>query len=108
LDVHKHTVVACVRGLDAKGKGKRQVRTFATMTGHLLELGDWMTREGVTHVAIESTGVYGKPTGNLLEGQFQVLLVNAQHIKQLPGRKTDVKDCAWIAQLLQHGLLRGS
>src|SRR5438270_17022 len=108
LDVHKNTVVVCVRRLDAKGKVKRQVRTFGTMTRHILELGDWLTREGVTHMAMESTGVYWKPIWNLLEGQFQILLVNAQHIKQVPGRKTDVKDCEWIAQLLQHGLLRGS
>jgi len=108
LDVHKNTVVVCVRRLDAKGKAHRQVRTFGTMTGQILELADWLADEGVTHVAMESTGVYWKPIWNLLEGQFQILLVNAQHIKQVPGRKTDVKDCEWIAQLLQHGLLRGS
>jgi transposase len=108
LDVHKNTVVACVRRLDAKGKARRQVRTFGTMTEQILELADWLADEGVTHVAMESTGVYWKPIWNLVEGQFQILLVNAQHIKQVPGRKTDVKDCEWIAQLLQHGLLRGS
>jgi transposase len=107
LDVHKDTVVACVRRLDAKGKAQRQTRTFGTMTIHLLALTDWLTEQGVTHVAMESTGVYWKPIWNLLEGQFDVLLVNAQHIKQVPGRKTDVKDAEWIAQLLQHGLLRG-
>src|SRR5260370_16040923 len=107
LDVHKQTVVACVRRLDAKGKVRQQTRTFGTMTSHLLELGDWLAEQGVTQVA-ESTGVYWKPIWNLLEGQFQVLLVNARHIKQVPGRKTDVKDAEWIAQLLQHGLLRGS
>ena len=85
-----------------------QTRTFGTTTSALLELSDWLSRAGVTHVAMESTGVYWKPIWNLLEGQFQILLVNAQHIKQVPGRKTDVKDAEWIAQLLQHGLLRGS
>jgi transposase len=78
------------------------------MTGQVLELGAWLAEQGVTQVAMESTGVYWKAIWNLLEGQFQVLLVNAQHIKQVPGRKTDVKDAEWIAQLLQHGLLRGS
>jgi transposase len=78
------------------------------MTCHLLALADWLASEGVTHVAMESTGVYWKPVFHLLEGRFEVLLVNAQHIKQVPGRKTDVKDCEWIAQLLQHGLLRAS
>ena len=108
LDVHKQTVVACVRRLDAKGKVQQQTRTFGTMTSQLLELGDWLAEQAVTHVAMESTGVYWKPIWNLLEGQFEILLVNAQHIKQVPGRKTDVKDAEWIAQLLQHGLLRGS
>ena len=104
LDVHKNTVVACVR----RGPCRGQVRTFATMTGALLQLADWLAAEGVTHVAMESTGVYWKPIWNLLEGRFRIVLVNAQHIKQVPGRKTDVKDCEWIAQLLQHGLLRPS
>jgi transposase len=108
LDVHKETVVACVRRVDAKGKVRQQTRTFGAMTGQLLELADWLAEQGVTHTAMESTGVYWKPIWNLLEGQFQILLVNAQHIKQVPGRKTDVKDAEWIAQLLQHGLLRGS
>ena len=108
LDVHKDSVVACVRRVDAKGKVQRQTRTFGTMTIHLLALADWLTEQGVTHVAMESTGVYWKPIWNLLGGQFDILLVNAQHIKQVPGRKTDVKDAEWIAQLLQHGLLRGS
>ncbi len=108
LDVHKETVVACVRRAEATGKVQQQTRTFGTMTSQLLELGDWLAEHGVTHVAMESTGVYWKPIWNLLEGQFQILLVNAQHIKQVPGRKTDVKDAEWIAQLLQLGLLRGS
>jgi len=108
LDVHKDTVVACVRRLDSKGKVRQQTRTFGTMTGQLLELADWLAEHAVTHVAMESTGVYWKPIWNLLEGLFEILLVNARHIKQVPGRKTDVKDAEWIAQLLQHGLLRGS
>jgi transposase len=108
LDVHKKTVVACVRRRDGGGKTRSQTRTFGTTTAALLELSDWLSRSGVTHVAMESTGVFWKPIWNLLEGQFEILLVNAQHIKQVPGRKTDVKDAEWIAQLLQHGLLRGS
>jgi transposase len=108
LDVHKETVVACVRRRDAKGKVQQQTRTFGTMTRQLLELADWLAEQAVTHVAMESTGVYWKPIWNLLEDQFEILLVNAQHIKQVPGRKTDVQDAEWIAQLLQHGLLRGS
>jgi transposase len=108
LDVHKETVVATVRCRSGKGSVRQQTRTFGTMTGELLALADWLATEGVTHAAMESTGVYWKPIWNLLEDQFQVLLVNARHIKQVPGRKTDVKDSEWIAQLLQCGLLRGS
>ena len=107
LDVHKKTVVVTVRRLD-KGKVRQETRTYATMTAPLLELADWLEALGVTHLAMESTGVYWKPIWNLLEDRFQILLVNAQHIKHVPGRKTDVKDSAWIAQLLQCGLLRGS
>src|SRR6202045_430618 len=105
LDVHKKSVTACV--LWASGR-RRQTRAFGTFTRELLELGDWLRACGVTHVAMESTGVYWKPVWNLLEGQFEVLLVNAQHIKAVPGRKTDQRDSEWIADLLQHGLLRGS
>src|SRR5437868_3812846 len=108
LDVHKKTVVACVRRSDAAGPARQEVRTFGTMTCDLLALSDWLAEQGVEQVAMESTGVYWKPVFNVLEGRFAVMLVNAQHIKQVPGRKTDVKDCAWIAQLLQHGLLRAS
>ena len=108
LDVHKVTVVACVRRIVGGGKVHKEVRTFETTTRDLLALGDWLLAEGVTHVAMESTGVYWKPVFNILEGQVEVILVNAQHIKQVPGRKTDVKDCEWIAQLLQVGLLRAS
>jgi transposase len=108
LDVHKATVVACVRRVEPEGRVRELIRTFGTMTGELLTLSDWLAEQGVTHVAMESTGVFWKPIFNLLEDRFEVLLVNPQHIKQVPGRKTDVKDCQWIAQLLQHGLLRGS
>lgn len=108
LDVHKMTVVACVRRIEPTGRVRESVQTFGTMTGELLALSDWLAEQGVTHVAMESTGVFWKPIFNILEGHFEVLLVNPQHIKQVPGRKTDVKDCQWIAQLLQHGLLRAS
>ena len=108
LDVHKKTVVACARRFGSDGQEHSQVRTFRTMTANLLELADWLESEGVTHVAMESTGVYWKPVFHLLEDRFQVMLVNAQHIKQVEGRKTDVKDAEWIAQLLQCGLLRPS
>lgn len=108
LDVHKKTVVACsiVPGLG--GKPERDIQTFGTMTDDLLELSDWLLAHGITHVAMESTGVYWKKIWNVLEGNFELLLVNAQHIKAVPGRKTDVKDCEWIADLLRHGLVRGS
>jgi transposase len=105
LDVHKKSVTACV--LWAAGR-RRQTREFGTFTKDLLELADWLRVCGVTQVALESTGVYWKPVWNLLEGQFEVLLVNAQHIKAVPGRKTDQRDSEWIADLLQHGLLRAS
>jgi transposase len=108
LDVHKKTVAVCVRHAGGDGKLRQQVRTFDTLTGSLLALADWLEEQGVTHVALESTGVYWKPVYHLLEGRFEILLVNAQHIKQVPGRKTDVKDCQWIAELLQHGLLKAS
>ena len=109
LDVHKKTVAACI-GIPGKKKGQREqeVRTFGTTTRELLELRDWLEANGVTHVAMESTGIYWKPIFYVLEGAFSCLLANAAHIAQVPGRKTDVKDCVWIAQLLEHGLLRGS
>jgi transposase len=108
LDVHKLTVVACVRCLTTRGKVEQAVRTFGTTTAELLALSDWLQGAAVSHVAMESTGVFWKPIYNILEGRFKLLLVNAQHIKQVPGRKTDVADSQWIAQLLQCGLLRGS
>ena len=108
LDVHKQTVVACVLTPGPDGQTHKAIRTYGTMTAELLELADWLASEGVTHVAMESTGSYWKPIWNLLEGRFTLLLVNARHIKAVPGRKTDVKDCEWLAELLQHGLLRPS
>jgi transposase len=108
LDVHKKTVVACCL-LSTKGrKPVKETRTFRTMTTDLLALADWLQEQGCTHVAMESTGVYWRPVYNVLEGQCELLVVNAQHIKAVPGRKTDVKDAAWIAELLRHGLLRRS
>ena len=107
IDVHKESISVCVLLMEDGGV-KKQIRRFATMTRDLLEMSLWLQQLGVTHVAMESTGVYWKPLWNLLEGQFELLLVNAQHIKQVPGRKTDIRDCEWIADLLQHGLLRGS
>jgi transposase len=103
LDVHAKTVVACLCV-----EGEKQIRTFSTMTEDLRQLADWLLTSGCTHVAIESTGVYWRPVFNLLEDHFTVLLVNAQHIKAVPGRKTDVRDCDWICDLLRHGLLKGS
>lgn len=108
LDVHKKSVVACLMRADERGRRRKEVRTFGTMTQDLLALADWLTAAGCTHVAMESTGVYWKPVYNLLEGLFELLVVNAQHIRRVPGRKTDVQDAEWIADLLQHGLLRGS
>jgi transposase len=108
LDVHKQTVVACVRKALAGGRFHQEVRTFRTETSGLLALADWLTDEGVTHAAMESTGVYWKPVWNILDAVLELLLVNAEHIKNVPGRKTDVKDAQWIAELLQHGLLKAS
>jgi transposase len=108
LVVHKSTVVACLLTPDSGGRPQREVRTFGTMTDDLLAMMDWLVSRSCTHVAMESTGVYWKPIYNLLEGTLQVLVVNAQHMKAVPGRKTDVRDAEWIADLLRHGLLRAS
>jgi transposase len=108
LDVHSATVVACVMITPADGSVSKETKTFGTMTKDLLELGDWLKGHEITHAAMESTGSYWKPVYNLLEGQMELLVVNAQHIKAVPGRKTDVLDAEWIADLLRHGLLRGS
>lgn len=108
LDLHQKTVVAAVRCLHPGGRLQTELRTFGTMTRDLLELSDWLTSFGVTHVAMEATGVLWKPVWNILEGHFELLLVNPRELKQVPGRKSDVQDAQWIAQLLQHGLLRSS
>lgn len=108
LDIHKKSIVACVRTVNAEGKSVDEVRHFGTTTGELLKMSDWLSSRSVTHVAMESTGVFWKPVWNILEGPFELLLVNPRELKQVPGRKTDVKDSQWIAHLLQCGLLRSS
>lgn len=107
LDAHKSSVSACVLIRESDRTQKNYVR-HGTMPRDLEELARWLHDLGVTHVAMESTGVYWKPVWNVLEGQFHLILVNAQHVKNVPGRKTDVNDSEWIAELLQHGLLRAS
>jgi transposase len=104
LDVHKETVVACIMGNGIK----KEIRTYGTMTNNLLQLKQWLIEKGITHVAMESTGVYWKPVFNILEDSVEVILVNARHIKNVPGRKTDVKDSEWLCKLLRNGLVRGS
>src|SRR5262249_24885128 len=108
LDVHKREVVACLLVGATHERPRRDVRRFATLTVSLRELRDWLVSAGCTHVAMESTGPYCQPVFNLLEGAVTVVLANARHIKNVPGRKTDVRDCEWIAQLLRCGLIRGS
>jgi len=108
LDLHDKTIVAEARWASQQGKTEQELRTFGTMTRDLLEMADWLAARGVTHVAMEATGVLWKPVWNILDGRFELLLVNPRELKQVPGRKSDVKDCQWIAQLLQHGLLRSS
>ena len=108
LDVHKDTVVACVRHM-LNGTVKREVRTFKTTTTELLALSDWLAAEKCTHIAMEATGVYWKPVWHILsDGNFSLVLANAAHVKNVPGRKTDVNDATWLADLLAHGLIRGS
>lgn len=108
LDVHQATIVACLLVGEANRKPRKEVRTFGTMTAELQRLRDWLQSEGCTHVAMESTGVYWMPVYAILEGHFELVVGNATHIKQVPGRKTDVKDSEWIADLLRHGLIRRS
>ncbi|HEX2713474.1 MAG TPA: IS110 family transposase [Candidatus Acidoferrales bacterium] len=108
LDVHQATVVACLLIVSTKGKVQKQVRTFGTTTRELVSMREWLLSESCTHVAMESTGVYWKPIYAILEGAFEIVVANAQHVKKVPGRKTDVKDAEWIADLLCHGLLRSS
>jgi len=106
LDVHRDTVAACVRVPGPQGERVQHVRTFGTTAAELLVLRDWLGAHGVTHVAMESTGVYWKPVFNILEGLMEVTLVNARHVKAVPGHKTDARDSAWLADLLRHGLLK--
>lgn len=108
MDVHKKTIVVCCMTPDEAGGNSTETRTFGTMTQDLLALSDWLTSKQVTHVAMESTAELWKPVYNILEGNFTILVVNAQHVKNVPGRKTDVQDAEWLADLLRHGLLRGS
>jgi transposase len=106
IDVHKRTVVVCRLTRDAQGARRAETQTFGTTTGELLRLCDWLAEGDCTHVGLESTGEFWKPVFNLLEGTGEVWLLNAAHIKAVPGRKTDVKDAPWIAALLAHGLVR--
>jgi len=108
IDVHKKFVTVCRLTVDGSGQTHAEVRTFSTMTADLEALSGWLSEGGVSHVAMESTGVYWQPVHNILEERFEVFLVNAQSIKRMPGRKTDVKDAEWIATLMQHGLLQRS
>lgn len=107
-DIHKKTVKVCLLIRQENGQRHKEFRTYGTTTEELFKLVDWLKEQGCTHVAMEGTGVYWKPVYNLLEGNFELLVVNAQHIKAVPGRKTDTKDAEWIADLLQHGLLKAS
>lgn len=108
LDVHKKTVVACLLVTSQDGQVQKETRTFGTTTADLLDLSAWLKGQAITSVAMESTGIYWVPIYNLLEGEFELVVVNAHHMKAVPGRKTDVTDAEWIAQLHRHGLLRGS
>ncbi len=103
LDVHQGSVAACTMITDRRRQPRREIRTFGTMTKDLEALRDWLRDEGVTHVAMESTGIYWRPVHNLLHGSFVLIVANAHHIKNVPGRKTDVKDAEWIANLLRMG-----
>ena len=107
LDVHKAEVVACVR-LISKRKVEREVRRFPTTTQGLLALSEGLESAGCTHVAMEATGVYWKPVWHILEGRFALILANAAHVRNVPGRKSDVNDATWLADLLAHGLIRSS
>jgi transposase len=108
LDVHQKTVVACVRIHGNAGRAKTETRTFSTHTAALIELSHWLTEHECTHVAMEATGVYWKPVWHILEGNFELILANAKHVRNVPGRKSDVNDAAWLADLLAHGLIRSS
>jgi transposase len=107
LDVHKATVVGCLR-VQERGRVRHEVRRWGTTTAELLALGDWLRQAGCTHVAMEATGIYWKPVWHILEGELDLLLANPAHIRNVPGRKSDVNDATWIADLLAHGLIRAS
>jgi len=106
LDVHQATVVACVNRTGRGGRSHKEIGSFGTMPDDLTALRDWLLEAGVTQVAMESTGVYWKPVYAALEDHFEVIVANAQHVKNVPGRKTDVKDCDWLSDLQRHGLIR--
>src|SRR5450631_1711678 len=108
LDVHKQTVVACIRHT-VEGKMAAQVKTFKTTTQELMALSEWLSSQGVTHIVMEATGIYWKPVWHILsDGEFELVLANAAHVKNVPGRKTDVNDATWLADLMAHGLIRAS
>src|SRR6202051_1361023 len=108
LDLHKETVVACIRPMEDV-KAPTEVKTSKTTTQELMELSDWLSSQGVTHIAMEATGVYWKPVWHILsDGEFELVLANAAHVKNVPGRKTDVNDATWLADLMAHGLIRPS
>lgn len=108
LDVHKETITVCIMIGDGERITKKEIRTYTTMTEDIERLRDWLKAEGVTHVAMESTGIYWRPVFNILEEHFEIILANARHIKNVPGRKTDVKDSEWLCKLLRNGLIKGS
>ena len=108
IDVHKKNIVVCLAVGKPHEKPLTTIKTFSTMTRDLLACRDWLVSEGCTHAVVESTGVYWKPVFNILEDSIEVILANARDVKNVPGRKTDVKDCEWLAQLLRHGLVKGS
>ncbi len=108
IDIGKRSVTVCVITSGPRGEPQKEVRTFGTLTRELLALADWLDEAGVETVAMEATGSYWKPIWNLLEERFELLLANAAHLKAVPGRKTDVRDAEWIADLVRHGLLRAS
>jgi len=108
IDVHKKTITVCLMIAEASKTPCQTIKTFSTMTEDLLACRDWLISEGCTHAVVESSGVYWKPLFNVLEDAIEVAVATARHIKNVPGRKTDVKDCEWLAQLLRHGLVKGS
>ncbi len=108
LDVHKREVVACRLYEDEAGKALKDIASFEATTAGLLQLSQWLKAAAIEQVAMESTGEFWKPVYSILEGDFEIVVVNAQHLKAVPGRKTDIKDAEWIAKLLHHGLLKGS